>query len=109
VPGITTGALACAFLQMAYNEIGVARVKYISQSLKDSMPTSRRDLHPYTFDHQPTELPQSILERVMTFLGLRKLSDEEYIKTLKKSRDGYMKQIRRLERETKQEQQRQEK
>jgi hypothetical protein len=75
--------------------MGIARIKYLSQLRpKSSLDTSLKN--PSTSQQLPGH-PISFMERTMISLGLRKVSDEEYLKRMKQTRDGYLEQIRILE------------
>jgi hypothetical protein len=86
LPGFTTGSLVCTILQLAYNETGVARLKYIH-----SISNVERD--------HDSSRQLEYKERVMGLLGIQKISDEEYLKRLKRKRDIYLQQIKILEQE----------
>ena len=93
-PGITTGSLVCIGLQYAFNELGIARVKYVSAWQAPSTPTSS---HPQTSHSGDKEPPKSFWDRISAFVGLSKVSDEEYLTTLKRTRDRHLKRIEQLE------------
>jgi hypothetical protein len=102
LPGASTAAVACVLLQLAFNELAVARVKYVSRSLHpSSQHTIQTSLNPrpQLNTGPPLEPAIPFLKRVLTGLGLREVSDEEYLATMKKRRDVYVKQIRKLERQ----------
>ncbi|THU85645.1 hypothetical protein K435DRAFT_869066 [Dendrothele bispora CBS 962.96] len=102
--GVTAGFL-CSLLQYMYNELKVARLIYLShksnvaqkQSLPDSSIPRTVDVHnglsnPPTFGKPWTA-------RMLKYIGIRTLSDEEYLETLKLQRDGHLKKIAELEKE----------
>jgi hypothetical protein len=80
---------------LAYNESRIARVKYVSGY--------RRKSHSHDVV-DPVEPTRPVTERLFAVLGLQKLSDEEYLQKLKKSRYVYMERIKKLERDIEQEQ-----
>ncbi|KAH9952116.1 hypothetical protein B0H21DRAFT_14850 [Amylocystis lapponica] len=107
VPGVTTATLVCTFLQLAYNELGITRIKYISRILQSSQTspsgatgqdnTSTSMAPPRTrIDSEP---PRPRMERILTFLGLHQIPDEEYLAMMQKKRDGYLRRIAELEKE----------
>lgn len=110
VPGLTTGALFCTALQLAYNEFGVARVKYVSRKLRDpsyvppSAPPAPAAPLPSPLDQQPpAEPPTSFFQGIITSLGFARVSDGEYVAKLKRTRAVYLKRIEILEQEIEEE------
>jgi len=95
VPGITTGAFVCGLLQLIFNEVGVTRIKYLSQPKPES--SMGKSSSTPQLSQPPSEPVIPFVERIMISLGLHKLSDEEYLKRLKQTRDGYLQQIKKLE------------
>ncbi|KZT09650.1 uncharacterized protein LAESUDRAFT_646500, partial [Laetiporus sulphureus 93-53] len=105
VPGITTGGIVCAIIQFAFNEVGVARVKYISKKLRaqqeptrapiasSSSPSGSVDASPWT----------ARLDRLLTLFGFTRMSDEEYVTKLKAKRASYLEQIADLEKQVEEE------
>ena len=77
-----------------YNEVGIIRLKYVARSLGDSYQGKE-------------DVTASIFERVIATLGFQKLSDETYLKMLKKRRARYMERIDQLQSEIEQDQQKQ--
>jgi hypothetical protein len=85
----------CMLLQLGYNELGVQRLKYLSRS--NSMPTST--------------LPTSVSSnnssswkvKALGLIGVRHLSDEEYLERLKLQREQYIKRIKELEKKREEE------
>lgn len=83
---------------MAYNELGVARLRYISRlNEESSLPTST----PAPASHVSSPISQktakSFSEKILTTLGLQPVSDEEYLAKMKKTREMYVKRIVELE------------
>jgi len=103
LPGLTTGALACALLQFAYNELDVARIKYVSNKLAISSPTllatgpSLRSSLPTRAENASPEV--SISERIFGWFGFSKVSDEAYLEKLKREREVHLARIAELEKE----------
>jgi hypothetical protein len=90
LPGALTAGAICTLLQLAYNELGILRLKYVSR-----YPSPVQPLH-----HPPpvAVVPQKhTLERILITLGMRSLSDEEYLRKLKTTRDIHLKRIEELE------------
>lgn len=112
VPGIVTGSILCTMLQFAYNEFGIARVKYVSQTLgSDSTQATGPSLPQETSPSIPSvSLPppelvqtESVSERIFSWFGLHKVADEEYLERLTKQRDAHLRRIAELEKELEQE------
>ncbi|KAK7693775.1 hypothetical protein QCA50_003347 [Cerrena zonata] len=99
--GMTTGALVCTVLQLAYNELGVVRLKYVSKKLQEVEGQSQHVL-PVTASSPalpPPSEPVPWTERVFTLFGLQKVSDEEYLTRLKGERAAHLQRIAELEKE----------
>ncbi|KAI0957944.1 hypothetical protein AcW1_006170 [Taiwanofungus camphoratus] len=110
IPGITTAGLVCTFLQLAYNELGIARIKYVSKKMQESSSVTPPE--PSTFPSTPPfdkntdlEPPRPVIDRILTYLGFHKLSGDEYLDMMKRKRDGYLRRIAELEEEKKLEEQ----
>lgn len=102
MPGLSTGGFVCALLQLVYNEVQVARVKYVSKHLTDSQvvhaPTPQ-DARPVAPPPLPREPQKPLSERILTTLGFQRLPDDTYLEKLKRSRDEHLRRITELERE----------
>ncbi|KAG7449072.1 uncharacterized protein BT62DRAFT_1073604 [Guyanagaster necrorhizus] len=85
--GITAG-IASILVQLGYNELRVTRLKYVSQQSSrpaDPGPTQNR-----WADRRAT---------VMSWFGLSKYSDEEFLESMKAQRLQYLARIGELERQ----------
>ncbi|KAF9469369.1 hypothetical protein BDZ94DRAFT_1182175 [Collybia nuda] len=95
LPGALTAGAICTLLQMAYNELGVTRLKYISRLNKED-PISKIDVPSIS-----TPIPQggakSFSEKVLTLVGLQPISDDEHLAKMKIKRETYLKRIAELE------------
>ncbi|KAI0691039.1 hypothetical protein BC835DRAFT_1279928, partial [Cytidiella melzeri] len=108
IPGATTAGLVCTLLQLIYNESTVLRVKYVSQKLAETRPSPVYTPGP-AHTSSPTatvadvsnhrEPPKAFSERFFDFLGMPKMSDEEFLEKLRVKRDSYMRRIVELEAE----------
>ncbi|KAI0362400.1 hypothetical protein OH77DRAFT_49082 [Trametes cingulata] len=98
--GARTAALICTLLQLGYNELGVMRVKYVTRRIQETQPRfDATPAPPPTLPEAQKEPKITFVDRIMGIIGFRKLSDEEYLKTLKKQRDEALARIAVLERE----------
>ena len=124
--GAITASLMCTLLQFAVNEAAVFRVRYVSKRLQSipgpsegptspihtesvltSPPSSTTVRNPTpALPHEPiSSYPSSnstsgsapLSERLLALIGVKKMSDEEYLERLRKRRDGYLKRIQELE------------
>lgn len=89
--GGLAAAAVCSLLQLVYNEIGVAKLKYISRA--------RSDLPESTAEPSPSNSVQPMLRSLLELLGVRKVSEKDYLAKMKKSRQVYLDRIEVLERE----------
>ncbi|CAL1705174.1 unnamed protein product [Somion occarium] len=102
-PGVTTGGLLCTLLQLAYNELGVVRLKYLSRTLQTqevapSVSATKVATTSSSSVSVNTE-PVPWTERIFSLFGLQKVSDEEYLARLKRDRDAHLRRIAELERQ----------
>lgn len=97
-----TGGFVCTLLQLAFNEMSIARIKYVSRRVQVAQPgmtgNSIEQSQP-----PPTPLeeerPKPLVERILLTLGFKPISDEEYLEKLKFKRDFYLRRIAELEEE----------
>lgn len=104
LPGVTTASIVCTLLQLAYNEVDIARVKYVSRMLKEAQtspdvrPAVSRPLSPPNPPSVDEVVPRKpIMERILTALGWHPVSNEEYVEKLKYKRDACLRRIAQLE------------
>lgn len=132
--GAITATLMCTLIQLVVNEASIFRVRYVSRRLQPpaeativpstssssspenilssppsgSIPRNPTPSLPHesspTHSAPPSE-SSSLSERILGLIGVKKMSDEEYLERLRKRRDGYLERIEEIER---QEQQRRE-
>lgn len=109
VPGIITAGLVCTAFQFAYNELEVARIKYVSKKLQPpqspapSIPAPSLPEPVQPLPLQEDEPRPSLSERVFTALGWHKVSDEQYLEKLKLKREMYLHRIAELQKEKEEE------
>ncbi|KAI0636719.1 hypothetical protein C8Q77DRAFT_520284 [Trametes polyzona] len=93
--GARTAALLCTLVQLGFNELGVWRIKYVTRKIQEKPAPA-----PLPAPAENTSEPKmSFFDRAMSLIGFRKLSEEEYLKVLKKQRDEALERIAVLERE----------
>ncbi|GLB34659.1 hypothetical protein LshimejAT787_0202240 [Lyophyllum shimeji] len=85
VPGALTVGALCTLLQLAYNEAGVIRLRYISGLNEPARATSS------------TSPSKSLGERFLGLFGVRQVTDEQYLVKLKATRDAHLTRIAELE------------
>lgn len=89
------GSVSCAVGQLLYNELRVQRVKYVSRS---SPAASRRP--PLPISSGITELPvpeKPLFDRMIHAIGLKRVSDEQYLAQLREQRAAHLRRIAELE------------
>lgn len=103
LPGAITVGVIATLLQLGYNEIGVQRLKYISRQ-HTAEPEPRSVVvasTPATYQEAPEttliEDPRSWKARILSLMGVRKMSEEEYLKRLKLQREHHLVRIKELE------------
>ncbi|KAH9966623.1 hypothetical protein BC827DRAFT_684090 [Russula dissimulans] len=96
--GMVFGSVFCTLGQVLYNELGVQRIKFISRryAIPSRPPTPVVAVLP-----EPPVPKQPLLDRMMHAVGLKKLSDEEYIAQMKEERAMYLRRIAKLEAQSK--------
>ncbi|KAI1794604.1 hypothetical protein LXA43DRAFT_883485 [Ganoderma leucocontextum] len=94
--GARTAGIICTVLQFGFNELTVMRVKFVSRKIHESQP--RPEIAPLPSDG-PEEPRNSIVDHLMAVIGFVKLTDEEYLKVLKKQRAEALARIALLEHE----------
>ncbi|KAF5386664.1 hypothetical protein D9615_001564 [Tricholomella constricta] len=84
LPGALTIGALCTLLQLAYNEAGIMRLRYVS-GLNVSTPVT------------PPPPSKSLSERFLTMFGVQQVTDEQYVEKLKATREAHLKRIAELE------------
>jgi len=88
------GSIFCTLGQALYNEFGVQRIKFISRRYPiPSQPSTPIALEP----SEPPAPKRPLLERMISAIGLNKLSDEEYLAQMREERAVYLRRIAELE------------
>lgn len=86
-----TAAAICVLLQYAVNEADIARLRYISRQ--------RGTLTGQPPDTLAPERPPSLTQRIIRAVGIRKMTEDEYLEKMKKTRDHHLQRIAELERQ----------
>lgn len=129
--GAITATLMCTLIQLVVNEARIFRVRYVSRRMQPpaqativpstssssspenilssppsgsiprnptpSLPHESSPTHP-----APPSDSSSLSERILGLIGVKKMSDEEYLERLKKRRDGYLERIEEIEKQERQ-------
>lgn len=90
LPGAVTASVVCVLLQYAVNEADIARLRYITQQRYES--TSQPLVDP-SLSASPT-----LVQRIIHAVGIRKVTEVEYLERMKKTRDHHLHRIAELER-----------
>ena len=89
------GSVFCAFGQLLYNELGVQRVKFVARTSLNTSPQLPTPLAPGI-----PELPvpkEPLFDRMIQAIGLKRLSDEEYLAQMRGERATHLRRIAELE------------
>ncbi|OCB86784.1 hypothetical protein A7U60_g6246 [Sanghuangporus baumii] len=92
-----TASLACTALQLLVNELDVQRVRYVSHSGRSSTSAYVLSASESQNATSADANRPSFGERVLTFIGITKVDDTEYLRRLKAKRDAHLARIRELE------------
>ncbi|KAI9509338.1 hypothetical protein F5148DRAFT_1188022 [Russula earlei] len=92
--GMVFGSVLCTLGQVFYNELGVQRIKYIYR--RYLVPSQPATPTASVLTESPVSKP-SLLDRMTHGIGLKRLSDEEYLAQMKEERAAYLRRIAKLE------------
>lgn len=95
-PGAITATLLCSLLQLGYNELGVIRVKYVSRKL-DEARHSRSSIPGHEVVILPPEPSKPLIQRMLDWMGMPQISDEEYLQRLRLKRANALQRIAEIE------------
>ena len=85
-------------LQYACNELGIAKLRYLSKPSLITQPSSKLQN-----GKQVNEPSGSVFQQLLKVVGLVPISDEEYLAKLKRTREGYLKRMAELEKQVEEE------
>ncbi|KAI9466163.1 hypothetical protein BJY52DRAFT_329801 [Lactarius psammicola] len=93
--GMMFGSVFCTVGQLLYNELGVQRVKFVSRT---SPAASHRLPFPSASGVTDISVPKEpLFERMIHAIGLKRVSDEEYLAQMREERAKYLQRIAELE------------
>ena len=92
--GALTVGLLGSCLQLGINEFHVTRMKYIVSTMSQNQKPTPSSSTPIS---TPEEKSALLWERVLSLIGLKQLSDEEYIAQLQRQRAAALARIAELE------------
>lgn len=88
------GSIFCTLGQALYNDLCVQRIKFISRRYHiPSQPSTPIALEP----SEPPVPERPLLERMISAIGLNRLSDEDYLAQMREERAAYLRRIAELE------------
>ncbi|KAG8766471.1 hypothetical protein FRC12_006867 [Ceratobasidium sp. 428] len=105
IPGATTAALACVFLQYLANELAVQRIRYVANTptpvsvASTLQSTSATITSPSVPTPPPKPLSQKIVDTISHVIPLTRLDDKDYLQRLEHRRDVLDGKIDRLQQE----------
>lgn len=97
---LTAGAF-CTLIQFGYNELSIARLRYISRLQDENR--SAVDISTPIPQRAVQELSGSFFQVAMKMVGMAPVSDDEYLAKLKRKREMYLKRIATLEQQVEEE------
>ncbi|KAJ3868331.1 hypothetical protein EV359DRAFT_32410, partial [Lentinula novae-zelandiae] len=87
--GAISAGVICTLLQYMYNESRIIRLKYLVHQRENSATSSR--------DNRASNSSIPWTERLLGIIGIKAVSDEEHLISLKQQRDAHLKRIAELE------------
>ena len=103
VSGTVTASTVCIVLQYACNEIGIAKLRYVSKSQEENKSLITQPSSKLQNGKQVYEPSGSVFQQLLKVVGLFPVSDEEYLAKLKRTRDVYLKRMAELEKQIEEE------
>jgi len=91
LPGAIVVGAASTVLQYGYNELGIARLRYVSKLQRN--PSGNQE------GKTLNEVSEPAFQSLLKFIGFVPLSDEEYLAKLRISREIYLQRIAELEKQ----------
>ena len=103
VSGAVTASTVCIVLQYACNEIGIAKLRYVSKSQEENKSLITQPSSKLQNGKQVYEPSGSVFQQLLKLVGLVPVSDEEYLTKLKRTREVYLKRMVELEKQVEEE------
>ena len=103
VSGAVTASTVCIVLQYACNEIGIAKLRYVSKSQEENKSLITQPSSKLQNGKQVYEPSGSVFQQLLKLVGLVPVSDEEYLTRLKRTREVYLKRMVELEKQVEEE------
>lgn len=103
VSGAVTASTVCIVLQYACNEIGIAKLRYVSKSQEENKSLITQPSSKLQNGKQVYEPSGSVFQQLLKLVGLVPVSDEEYLTKLKRMREVYLKRMVELEKQVEEE------
>jgi hypothetical protein len=89
------GSVFCTIGQLLYNEFHVQRIRFISR--RYLAPSSRSPPPTVPVLSEPPEPKEPLFDRLIRAVGLKRLTDEEYLAQMREERAAYLQRITELE------------
>jgi len=103
VSGAVAASAACIVLQYTCNELGIARLRYISKLQEENKSLITQPSTQLQNGKQVYEPSGSVFQQLLKAVGLIPVSDEEYLAKLKRTREVYLKRMVELENQVEEE------
>ena len=103
VSGTVTASTVCIVLQYACNEIGIAKLRYVSKSQEENKSLITQPSSKLQNGKQVYEPSGSVFQQLLKLVGLVPVSDEEYLTKLKRTQEVYLKRMVELEKQVEEE------
>jgi hypothetical protein len=103
VSGAVTASTVCIVLQYACNELGIAKLRYVSKLQEENKLLITQPSSKLQNGKQVNEASGSIFQQVLKLVGLAPVSDEEYLTKLKRTREVYLKRVVEFEKQVEEE------
>lgn len=103
VSGAITASAACIVLQYTCNELGIARLRYISKLREENRSLATQPSFRLENGKEVYQPPGTVFQQILKAVGLIPVSDEEYLAKLKRTRETCLKRMVELEQQVEEE------
>ena len=93
--GVMLGSVFCTLGQVPCNEMGAKRLKFSSR--RYPIPSQPPTLSTVSGLAEPSVPKTSLLDRMIHAIGIKRLSDEEYLAQMREKRAAYLQRLEKLE------------